>query len=67
MGFFDKIKKGLSKTREEMKNNIESIINSFTKIDEDLLDELEEVLILSDIGVETSGIIISKLRSTASL
>lgn len=62
MGFFDKIKKGLSKTREQMKKNIESIFNSFTKIDEDFLDELEEVLILSDIGVETSSLIISKLR-----
>jgi len=63
LGFFDKIKKGLTKTREEIKNNIENIINSFTKIDEEFLDELEEVLILSDIGVETSGLIISKLRN----
>ncbi len=62
MRFFEKIKQGLAKTREGMKNSIDSIINSFTKIDDDFLDELEEVLILSDIGVETSQHIISQLR-----
>ena len=45
-----------------MKKGIDSLINSFTKIDDDLLDELEEILILSDIGAQTSQVIISKLR-----
>ena len=62
MRLFDKIKNGLAKTRAGMKNSIDSLINSFTKVDEDLLDELEEVLILSDIGAETSAKIIEELR-----
>ncbi len=61
--FFEKIKHGLAKTREGMKNRIDSLINSFTKIDDDLLDELEEILILSDIGAATSQQIISMLRT----
>ncbi len=62
MRFFDKIKAGLAKTRDGIKNKFESLVNSFTKIDEDFLEELEELLILSDIGAETSADIISKLR-----
>ena len=62
MRLFDKIKSGLAKTRDGMKKGIDSLINSFTKIDDDLLDELEEILILSDIGAVTSQEIISKLR-----
>ena len=62
MRLFDKIKSGLAKTRDGMKKGIDSLINSFTKIDDDLLDELEEILILSDIGAATSQEIISKLR-----
>ncbi len=62
MRLFEKIKSGLAKTRAGMKNSIDSLVNSFTKIDEDLLDELEEVLILSDIGAVTSQNIISQLR-----
>lgn len=62
MSFFQKIKDGLAKTRENVSNKIESIINSFTKIDEDFFEELEEMLILSDVGVETSSEICSKLR-----
>ena len=64
MRLFEKIKSGLAKTRAGMKNSIDSLVNSFTKIDEDLLDELEEVLILSDIGAVTSQNIISKLRAS---
>lgn len=63
MRLFDKIKAGLAKTRDGMKRGIDSLINSFTKIDDDLLDELEEILILSDIGAQTSQDIISKLRA----
>lgn len=62
MGFFSKIKNGLSKTRNSLLSGINSLVNSFTKIDEDLMDELEELLIMSDIGVNTSVDICSSLR-----
>ncbi len=64
MGFFDKIKQGLSKTRNAIAENITSVINSFTKIDEEFFEELEETLIMSDIGVETSTAICDRLRET---
>lgn len=63
MGFFDKIKKGLTKTRNALVNNINAVINSFTKIDEELFEELEEILITSDIGVATATDICDKLRA----
>lgn len=62
MGFFDKIKTGLAKTRNSFVGSVNSIINSFTKIDEEFIEELEEILIMSDIGVHTSGEICEILR-----
>lgn len=62
MGFFDKIKQGLAKSRNSIVGNINSVINSFTKIDEELFEELEEILITADIGVATSGEICDALR-----
>lgn len=62
MGFFDKIKNGLKKTKESLVKQVESVINSFTKIDEEFFEELEETLIMSDIGVSTSVKICEKLR-----
>ena len=62
MGFFSKIKAGLQKTKASISEGITSIINSFTKIDEDFFDELEEMLVMSDIGVETSVKICEELR-----
>lgn len=62
MGFFDKIKNGLKKTRDSMVTRVEQVINSFTKIDEDFFEELEETLILCDIGVQTSTRICDLLR-----
>ncbi|WP_317366314.1 signal recognition particle-docking protein FtsY [uncultured Tyzzerella sp.] len=61
-GFFTKIKMGLSKTRDSILNGVEQVLSSFTKIDEELFEELEESLIMSDIGVETSVYIIEKVR-----
>lgn len=61
-GFFSKIKQGLSKTRDSILNGVEQVLSSFTKIDEELFEELEESLIMSDIGVETSIYIIEKVR-----
>ncbi len=62
MGFFSKIKEGLKKTRNSIAESVNSIINSFTKIDEDLFEELEETLVMSDIGVTTAGEICDILR-----
>lgn len=62
MGFFSKIKNGLTKTRNSISSGITSLVNSFTRIDEDLIEELEELLVMSDIGVNTSVEICSQLR-----
>ena len=62
MGFFDKIAEGIKKTRDSMMSKVNSLINSFTKIDEDLFEELEETLIMCDIGVQTSVDICAELR-----
>ena len=62
MGFFDKLKNGLGKTRNNFNEKINNVFSSFRKVDEELLEELEEILIMSDIGVDTSVEIISKLR-----
>ncbi len=63
MGLFSKLKEGLKKTKESFVGKVEQLINSFTKIDEDFFDELEETLILSDIGAVTSANICEKLRA----
>ncbi|MCQ2454856.1 MAG: signal recognition particle-docking protein FtsY [Clostridia bacterium] len=62
MGFFSKIKEGLTKTKDSLSNGITSIVNSFTKIDEEFFEELEEILVMADIGVETSEYICEMLR-----
>ena len=62
MGFFDKLKNGLGKTRDSFSDKINNAFSAFRKIDEDLLEELEEILIMSDIGVDTSVEIINSLR-----
>ena len=63
MGFFDKLKQGLSKTKNSFEEKMNNVFSNFRKVDEDLLEELEEALILSDVGVETSTEIISNLRT----
>ena len=62
MGFFDKLKNGLNKTKTSFDEKINNVFKNFRKVDEDFLDELEEVLIMSDIGMDTSVKIISNLR-----
>ncbi len=62
-GFFAKIKAGLNKTRQNIMSGVEQVLKSFTKIDEELFEELEEALIMSDIGVETSVYIIEQVRN----
>ena len=63
MGFFSKLKEGLKKTKDSFVSKVEQLVNSFTKIDEDFFEELEETLILSDIGAVTSENICEKLRA----
>ena len=62
MGIFDKIREGLKKTRENISGQITQMVNSFTKIDEELFEELEELLVMGDVGVNTAGFICEKLR-----
>ena len=62
MGFFDKLKHGLSTTKTSINEKINNVFSTFRKVDEDLLEELEEALIMSDVGMETSEKIISELR-----
>ncbi len=62
MGFFEKLKQGLSKTSKNISSRIDSVLAAFGKIDEDLFEELEEALIMADIGVDTTMEIIERLR-----
>ena len=62
MGFFDKVKNGLSKTKTSINEKINDVFSTFRKVDEELLEELEEALIMSDVGMETSEKIIAQLR-----
>lgn len=63
MGFFDKLKSGLSKTKTSFDDKINGVFSTFRKVDEELLEGLEEALIMSDIGMDTSLEIISRLRN----
>ena len=62
MGFFDKLKKGLGKTKTSFDEKINNVFKSFKKVDEEFLDELEETLVMSDVGMETSVKIVDNLR-----
>lgn len=62
MGFFDKLKEGLNKTKTSFDEKLNNAFSVFRKVDEELLEELEEILIMSDIGLDTSVGIITKLR-----
>lgn len=62
MGFFEKLKTGLNKTKTSIDDKINGVFSTFRKVDEELLEELEEALIMSDIGMTTSLEIISRLR-----
>lgn len=64
MGFFDKIKAGLTKTRDALSDTLGSVFSGFSEIDDDFYDELEEALILADLGVETALKAVERLRKT---
>ncbi len=63
MGFFDKLKEGLTKTRKSITEKIDQVLVSFGKVDEELFDELEEILITSDLGIETTMKVIADLKA----
>lgn len=63
MGFFEKLKQGMNKTKNSFDEKISNVFKSFKVVDEDFLDELEEILIMSDIGMDTSVKIIENLRT----
>lgn len=62
MGFFDKLKSGLTKTRESISQQVNSVFSAFVRVDEELFENLEEALIMADIGVDTTEYIIETLR-----
>jgi len=63
MGFFEKLKKGLEKTRKSITQKVDQLLVEFGKIDESLFEELEEILIASDVGVNTTLKIVEDIRS----
>lgn len=63
MGFFDKLKDGLMKTRKSITEKIDQVLVSFGKVDEELFDELEEILITSDLGIDTTLRVIEDIKS----
>ena len=65
MGFFDKIKAGLAKTRAALSNTLDEVFTGYSQIDDDFYDELEETLILADLGVDTATKVVSELRRRA--
>ena len=63
MGFFDRLKQGLQKTKEGFSDKVNSLFSVFTKIDEELFEELEELLIMADVGFETTEKILDDLKA----
>ena len=62
MGFFDKIKRGLTRTKESLIRNIESVVIGYAEIDDDFLEDLEMVLLSGDIGVRTTDYLMRQIR-----
>ena len=67
MGFFDEIKQGLKKTSDAVNHSLDSVFAAFVKVDDDLLEELEEALILSDVGASTAAKIVAEVEKRAKL
>ena len=62
MGFFSKLVEGLTKTRDNIVSGIDSVFSGFSEIDDDFYEELEEILIMGDVGVKTTEMILDSLR-----
>ena len=67
MSFFEKLKQGLTRTKEAITGKVNEVFSNFRKVDENLLEELEEALILSDVGAETAMKIVDNLRKRIKL
>jgi len=67
LGFFDRLKEGLNKTRKSISDRMDQLLSAFVRIDEDLFEELEELLVTSDIGIETVSKIISDIKEKIKL
>ncbi len=65
MGFFDKIKQGLKKTSDAVNHSLDAVFAGFVTVDDDLLEELEEALILSDVGASTAAKIVMEVERRA--
>ena len=63
MGFFDKLKEGLEKTRTNIANGLDSVFGDYSQVDDDFFDDLEEMLIMADVGVNASDKIVSEMKS----
>ena len=64
MGFFSKLRKGLEKTKHSLIQNIESVVRGYAKIDDDMYDDLEAVMLTGDIGVETTEYLLDQITSS---
>ncbi|MBQ6499548.1 MAG: signal recognition particle receptor subunit alpha [Ruminococcus sp.] len=62
MGFFSKLKEGLKKTRESVVGQINTMLSTYTTVDEELFEDLEELLVMGDVGMDTANLICGKLR-----
>lgn len=63
MGFFSKLRKGLEKTKHSLIQNIETVVRGYAKIDDDMYDDLEAVMLTGDIGVETTEYLLDQIRT----
>ncbi|MDU3112564.1 MAG: signal recognition particle receptor subunit alpha, partial [Megasphaera sp.] len=63
MGFFSKLRKGLEKTKNSLIQNIETVVRGYAKIDDDMYDDLEAVMLTGDIGVETTEYLLDQIRT----
>ena len=63
MGFFSRLRKGLEKTKGSLIKNIETVVRGYAKIDEDMYDDLEAVMLTGDIGVETTEYLLDQIRN----
>ena len=61
-GFFERLKEGLKKTRDSIADSLDSVFGDYSEVDDDFFDELEEVLVMSDMGITTSDRILSELK-----
>ena len=67
MGFFDKLKKSLAKTRESISEQVNNVFKVFVKVDEEFFEELEDALILSDMGIETTEYTVPSAASASKI